>query len=520
MPRPASPNGRTLSPTLSTALAALLAALALLPRLGARALTDWDEAIYAEVAREMLRFGALVPHWNYGLWLEKPPLAMWLTAVLYRILGVNEFAARACSALSGVATVALLHAFLARTRSTLAAWLSTAILLGTFGFLHSCHTGEVDILLAFTCTLSLLGLARIPASPRSGWVLFWTGFALSAMTKGAASIVLPLTAAAFAAIPPRPLRLTRHLWPGFAVFLFLVLPWHLVMLHRFGSLFLHEYLGFHVLTRSTHQIEGHTTHWWFYLKVLFVAAPPFALLYPSALTRALRPRTPNADDASLQPWAFFALITLGLYTLVQTRLPQYIVPAYPALALLTAVYLAERLAPLLALPHPTSFWTKRAAAAIAISAAMVSVTAPARKALHSPAPASPTAVAPLDSKDSIVLLRRLRREQPALFADTPGALLLWRPARISSIATDVFYARRAVLQLQRRDPQSVPPDQPRDRYLFDPIPFDNAALTGPQLILLDRSLVSNIPATFTYTPIAAQGAVEIGRITPLPPSSR
>ena len=75
-------------------LATLTAAVALLPLLGRKPLTDWDEAIYAEVSREMLGHSWLVLHWNAALWLEKPPLMLWVTAVFFHLFGVTEFWAR------------------------------------------------------------------------------------------------------------------------------------------------------------------------------------------------------------------------------------------------------------------------------------------------------------------------------------------------------------------------------------------------------------------------------------------
>src|ERR1700737_2379462 len=119
-------------PPVSTSLAVLMACIVLLPLLGHKPLTNWDEGIYAEISREMLSLGPLVPHWNYQPWFEKPPLMPWITASFFKIFGVTEFWARAGSALSGVSIVALLHAWLAR-RDILAACLSTPIPLTTFG---------------------------------------------------------------------------------------------------------------------------------------------------------------------------------------------------------------------------------------------------------------------------------------------------------------------------------------------------------------------------------------------------
>ena len=131
-------------------------------------------------------------------------------------------------------------------------------------------------------------------------------------------------------------RFGKAFWLGFSFFLLAVLPWHLYMFHRFGDSFLSEYLGFHVLSRATHQIEDHITHWWYYFWVLLISAAPFVLLYPFAIVDSLRRK-------ELRAWAIFALVVVGFFTVVQTRLPHYIAPAYPAFAVITSVFLADRL---------------------------------------------------------------------------------------------------------------------------------------------------------------------------------
>src|ERR1700744_1340202 len=87
----------------SPLLATILACVVLLALLGHKPLTNWDEGIYAEISREMLSLGVLVPHWNYQPWFEKPPLMFWITAAFFKIFGVSDFWARAGSAFSGVA---------------------------------------------------------------------------------------------------------------------------------------------------------------------------------------------------------------------------------------------------------------------------------------------------------------------------------------------------------------------------------------------------------------------------------
>src|SRR6202042_1319694 len=100
-----------------------------------------------------------------------------------------------------------------------------------------------------------------------------------------------------------------------------------------------------------------------------------------------------------------------------------------------------------------------------ICLASVVLTAPARKSLHSATLADGTTLP--DNKDSIALLRdAFSRPRPI-----PGSLLLWRQGRIMSIATDVFYSRRQVRQVELAP---APPNTPTDRYTFDPEPLSEA----------------------------------------------
>jgi 4-amino-4-deoxy-L-arabinose transferase-like glycosyltransferase len=484
--------------TTSTLLATFLACAVLLPLLGHKPLTNWDEGIYAEISREMLSTGALVPHWNYQPWFEKPPLMLWITAAFFKLFGVHEFWARAGSAFSGVAIVALLHAWLTRRNDTLAAWFSTFILLTTFGFLHVCRVGEMDVLLSLGCCIALYGLTSIQNHNPTGWYLFWSGLAIAVMTKGAASVTLVLTAIIVAALERSTrTRLGRHFWLALSLFLLLVLPWHLYMIHRFGTTFLSEYLGLHVLARATHQIEDHITHWWYYFWVLLISAAPFVLLYPGAILEGLRHK-------HLRTWAVFAVVVLCFFTVVQTRLPHYIAPAYPALALVTAVFLTDQLRALQRKRQqsPRVFWSATAAVAATICIASAFLTAGPRRRLHQ-AKVGPDIV--YAEKESIQLLRDVfTHPQPI-----SGPLLTWWEGDERSITTSVFYAKRPVQQIQL---QTSPTSVPTDKYLFQPETLDDALASGPRIILLDRYLVAQIPSQFSYHPIVSGRSMEIGTI--------
>jgi len=493
------------NPLVSTLLATLLAGLVLLPLLGHKLLTNWDEGIYAEVSREMLSGSWLVPSWNHQPWFEKPPLMLWTTACFFRIFGVNEFCARAGSAFSGIAIVALLHGWLAHKQQTAAAWLSTVMLLATFGFLHVCRVGEMDVLLSLGCCVALCGLSAVEERRLRGWYLFWGGFAIAAMTKGGASIVLLFTVLLLALIERWDLRrFGKHSGWGCLLFLLLVLPWHLYMVVRFGQEFLREYVGFHVLARASAPLEGHITHGWYYLWVLLVSAPPFVLLYPFALAAAVR-------RAELRVWAIFAFVVVGFFTLVQTRLPHYIAPSYPAFAVLTGLYLAHANGAWLTRRHSRQSWMVLAGMAISLYVAGALLTGGGRKRLHSPLEANGRVV--LDGREPATLLRGIFHGGQG----PPGFVLTWWEGTDRSIATSVFYSGRQVQQVL---PGKPPGDAPFDRYTFAPVALDTEVVPEPRILLLDRSLVEQIPHEFVYQPIAIGRDMEAGWIHRRPQSPR
>src|ERR1700730_15882975 len=89
--------------TLAVPAVFIIASLAFFFHLGAYGFWEPDEARYGEIAREMLALrDFIVPHLNYVAYVEKPPLLYWLTALSFRIFGINEFAARLVSAMSAL----------------------------------------------------------------------------------------------------------------------------------------------------------------------------------------------------------------------------------------------------------------------------------------------------------------------------------------------------------------------------------------------------------------------------------
>src|SRR5271165_1129152 len=494
---PLNPHSNQLSraqAALSLALALLVSAAVMFPLLGHKVLADWDEGIYAEVAREFLGRNWLIPHWHFQPWFEKPPLALWLTAIFFRVFGINEFWARAGSALASVGIVSIVHAAALRVRGWKAAWLVTFILLTSFGFLRVARMGELDALLTLGCCAALWGLTKVREGEAGGWYWFWTGFAVAAMTKGAASVTLALTLAVMLTWSRWGWR--QLSWPflaGLCVFAVLVLPWQIYMLHTFGRDFFREYLGLHVITRATSQMEGHSTPWWFYAKVLVAYTSPWLILFPFALWWQARRR-------ELREWVAFAAVVLIFFSIIATRSPKYIFPAYPALALLTGDWLAAHLEN----RSRRFLWTAGLVALAALGIASAA-TKSLRQSLTTTRSASGTALH-ADREGERLLETALAN--PGI-ANLPGPILVWQEDVVAQLPSLLFTVQRPLQQVYLvRIPDTL--DQAH-RYA-DPEPLRNFVGPSPKLVLLEKPLTGEIPPDMEFHPVAVGKTLEAGTI--------
>ena len=501
---------------ISTALSLVVATAALLPLLGHKPLADWDEAIYAEIARELLGHSKATLMWHFQPWFEKPPLYMWLTAVFFSVFHVNEFWARAVAAFSGIGLVGIVHGLLARRRGLAAAWTSTAILLTTLGFLRACHLGEVDTLLTLGCYLALWGIMRIrertvgEGAEGAGWYLFWIGFAIAVMTKGAAAVVIPLSVLVLLVWERWPRRFFgRHFLLGALLFLALVLPWHLVMYREYGITFICEYLGEQTLARATTQLELHNNPPWFFIEVMLGFASPWVFVFPSAAWSSLRGDSsalakPVSDEAKyysdLRPFAVFALVVFTLFTISQTRLPRYIVPMYPAIALIAADGITCWISAASANKGRQRRWWTAGIAAAASFALAVALTRGLRERVTSQ---STTSAVVHEDRGFLPLLRSeadLSVAPPVLLCQDGGWMQL--PAAL-------FYLRKPVQQVWINDPPDSSGRAPRYYHAQSLADF---VVAEPHLLLIPKRLAAELPPGLKFVELHEAGDLEIGMI--------
>ena len=315
-------------------------------RLGAPGFFDADEPAYAQAAREMVEGGDWVtPHFNSRPRFDKPPLFYYLIMLSDRLLGETEFAARCWSALAGVAVAALLWLTARRwvgpragptTGVAFSASLLTALLA---------RAAVTDMLLCLFVTAAILaGLAALQApAPRARRfaTVGWVAMALAVLVKGPVGLLIPGLALGGSLLLLREIRsgVPRLVpWEGPALFLAIAAPWYALVLAANGWAFVEGFLIKHNLSRFSGVISSHGGPLWFYVPVLLVGFFPWCGSLPSALWRAARVARRRRAVSPAERLAVTCLCwfvgVFVFFSLAGTKLPSYLFPAFPALALL------------------------------------------------------------------------------------------------------------------------------------------------------------------------------------------
>lgn len=320
---------------------ALLFGVLFLQLLGHFPLVDPDEARYAEIPREMLERGDLItPLLNYVKYFEKPVLLYWLNALSFSLFGISEFAARLACALSGLGTVLFSYHLGRELFGRRIGMLSALVLGGCTGFLIQSRVNITDIPLTFTMTVALgsyILAARDADHPRPGYYyLFYLFAGLAVLAKGLIGIVLPGAVIFWHIALTRRWRILKEmrLPTGILLFLAVTAPWFVMVCQRnpefFQFFFIHEHFE-RFLTKVHNRYEP----FWYFIPILFGFMIPWSFFIPSALRGFWRERSLPGGESRLY-LALWAIIIFVFFSKSNSKLPAYILPVYPALAILIA----------------------------------------------------------------------------------------------------------------------------------------------------------------------------------------
>jgi 4-amino-4-deoxy-L-arabinose transferase len=325
-------------------ISALIAAMTVLPGLGAGTLWDNSETAYGEVAREILYFhDPIVMHLNGASWFVQPPLYFWVAAFFAKLFGVTEFALRLPSALATVGIAGGLGYGLARLRGERAALF--AALVGATMLMNAIvgRLAIMDAMLDAAIAVAIGGLfATLRGASIAWWYVAWVALGLGTLTKGPVALVVP----AMVIVPwaywqqrYKPVIIPARIhWPAaFLVLVAIVAPWVIAFTAATGPGSMVELIGHYTFGRYVGTIENQAGPFWYYLPVLVLGAFPWFAFLPPALLSGWKAAREGAGDVERLA-IVWTVVPLVFFSLAQTKLPNYIALEFPALAALVGLW--------------------------------------------------------------------------------------------------------------------------------------------------------------------------------------
>ncbi|MBU3606253.1 glycosyltransferase family 39 protein [Polynucleobacter sp. MWH-Creno-3A4] len=307
-----------------------------------RHLIPSDEGRYAEIAREMLVTGDwITPRYNGYKYFEKPPLQMWATAAAFQVFGIGDWQARLWTGLTGFLTILLIGFTGARIYSARAGWLAAVVLASSPMWVISGHFNSLDMGLSSLLVAALCSVLLAQTSPntlhRRNWMwVCWILMGLATLSKGLIGAAIPAMVFIAYSVSAWDWKIwTRiRLFSGIVLFLAVTAPWFILVAQRnpefLEFFFIHEHLQ-----RFTQDAHSRTGPIYYFVPLLIIGLLPWVLQIPGAIAQAWSERkhdiTKFSSGRLLTCW--FVVIFV-FFSVSHSKLPGYIIPIFPALALL------------------------------------------------------------------------------------------------------------------------------------------------------------------------------------------
>jgi 4-amino-4-deoxy-L-arabinose transferase-like glycosyltransferase len=318
----------------------LISVFILFYHLGAPALFEPDEGRNAEKAREILLTQDWVtPHEDFMAVLDKPIFFYWLIAFSYRLFGISEWTARLPSALAALGTILLIYLWVRNTFGVWEALWSGLILAMSTEFFFLARTVIFDMSLTFFITLGLCcfswGLqAEDKTLRRLFFLTMYAALGAATLVKGLVGFVLPamIIGTFLLFIRNGSVFKKMDLLLGSILFLLIVLPWYVWVEIRNPGYLRYFFWEEHFARFLTPHFQR-SGPWYYFLVVLAVGWFPWTFLLPQIVVSQWKRRR---DERSLF-LVLWTLLLLVFFSFSHSKLPHYILPLYPPLAVLTGV---------------------------------------------------------------------------------------------------------------------------------------------------------------------------------------
>ncbi len=313
-----------------------------------RKLVNPDEGRYAEIPREMVASGDwITPRLNGIKYFEKPALQYWATAAAYTLFGEHAWTARLWSVLTGFLGVFMVFFTGRRLFGTGAGWyaalvLGSSLLWVLIGHVNTLDMGVSFFLSAAVCAFLLAQQDSADAGARGRWMLAaWTAAALAVLSKGLIGLALPGTTLVLYVLIERDWRLAGrlHLAAGTVLLLALTLPWF-VAVSRANPEFFHFFFIHEHFERFLTKQAGRYQPPYYFIPVLLAGMLPWTLTMIDALARSWK-REPRQRFQVQRFLLLWSAVVFVFFSASDSKLVSYILPIFPALALLIGVRLTQ-----------------------------------------------------------------------------------------------------------------------------------------------------------------------------------
>ena len=301
-------------------------------------LTDVDEGAFSEATREMMARGNLIsPTLNDAPRHDKPILIYWAQAASVSVLGVSEIGFRLPSIIFSVLWMLALYRFCHRHGNQMTAQVAALVMALTLVVGIVAKAAIADALLNLLIALAMFGIydffcacreGKGPAETRRLLFGIYAALGLGFLAKGPVAVFFPLVISGlfFASA-----GVWRHwlkaifFWPGWLLFLVIVVPWHVLVYLDQGDAFFRGFYLKHNINRYADTFEGHGGRWWYYFAVLPLIMLPFTgwlFAIVGKLASALR----QSDSEALfeRFLILWFVVVFAFFSTSGTQLPHYL----------------------------------------------------------------------------------------------------------------------------------------------------------------------------------------------------
>lgn len=312
-------------------------------------LTNDNEVFYAQSAKEMAQHNSWMTPYIFGQpQFEKPIFIYWLTRIGFIMFGITSFGARFFPAVFGILGVAGVYLFcLIGLKDRQRAFLSGIVLMSAGMYTGMAKTLFTDMVFSTLVSLALLSFFwayTVESRKSAGLLLFFVFSALAVLTKGPLGLILTIAVVICFLFFKKDIKFIfcrPSIW-GIIVFLLIAMPWYILMVKIYGNAFIHEFIYNVNARRLVVAQHGAHNRWYYYPFYIVSAMCPWSLFVLASLAYlpVYLKKKENSFYLFLACWIG---VIFFIFQMARSKVSNYILPLFPAIAVLVGVFIYDTL---------------------------------------------------------------------------------------------------------------------------------------------------------------------------------